>query len=311
MQYQYAPIAFFAYRRPELTLRSLTSLMNNVVADQSELFIFCDAPKTEVDERAVRQVRQVVRSQQWCRHIHITEQATNQGLARSVIDGVTQLVESFGRVIVLEDDLLLSKGFIDYVNRALDRYESVEQVLQISGHMFPVQDLSGEHDAFFMPMVTSWGWATWRRAWRLFDPYATGYERLKKDEQLRNKFNLNSSYPYSTMLLAQMSGKIDSWAIRWWWSVFRAGGVSLFPKYSLIRNIGSSIEATHTQRSHDLHNDPQWSEERSVVGLPSESAVDEANFEQVCKYLSSPIRNSSFEQMTRFVKRLIHRSGVA
>lgn len=304
MQCHYAPIAFFAYKRPELTLRSLTSLMYNASADQSELFIFCDAAKTDLDERAVYQVRQIVRSRQWCREVHIIEHRANKGLARSIIDGVTQLVESFGRVIVLEDDLLLSNGFLDYVNRALDRYESVDQVLQISGHMFPVPNLSGENEAFFMPMVTSWGWATWRRAWRLFDPYATGYEDLKKDEELRKKFNLNGSYPYSTMLLAQMNGKIDSWAIRWWWSAFRAGGLSLFPKESLIRNIGAGVEATHTQHSIELHNDLEWSKNRSVEHLPDEVIVDAAIFEQVCNYLLSSTSHSPFIRVSRNMKRL-------
>src|SRR5712691_2659497 len=119
MNYHYTPIAFFAYKRPEQTFQSLVSLANNPGAAESELFIYCDGPKESHDEVAVRQTRQVVRDRQWCRQVHIIEQVTNQGLARSVIDGVTQLVEEFGRVIVLEDDLLVARGFLDYVNRAL------------------------------------------------------------------------------------------------------------------------------------------------------------------------------------------------
>jgi len=304
MNYHYAPIAFFAYKRPEQTFRSLVSLANNSGAAESELFIYCDGPKASHDEVAVRQTRQVARDRQWCRQVHIIEQATNRGLARSVIDGVTRLVEEFGRVIVLEDDLLVARGFLDYVNRALGQYESVEHVLQISGHMFHIHDRSSEHDAFFMPMVTSWGWATWKRAWRLFDPRATGYAALKHDEDLRDKFDLNGSYPYSAMLLAQMAGEIDSWAIRWWWSVFRNHGLSLYPKTSLIRNIGFQTGATNTKGPDIYYNDPCWSEDNVVALLPEKVEVNRVNFEQVQLCLSLAMRVSVFRRVKQRIKYL-------
>jgi hypothetical protein len=239
-----APIVFFAYKRPDHTQQALQSLARNEGAQESELFIFCDAPKRAEDEEAVRQVREVIRTQQWCGKVHIIERETNMGCAKSIISGVTEICEKYGRVIVLEDDLVLSPFFLDYMNRALDLYEDNPQVMQISGHMFPVI-LDVETDAVFMPFTTSWGWATWQRSWKYFDPDMSGYAQLKSDKNLRYKFDLNSSYPYFKMLEEQIDGKIDAWCIRWYLSLFMLQGLTLYPTQSLVGNLGLDGSGTH------------------------------------------------------------------
>jgi len=175
----------------------------------------------------------------------IVERDRNWGLANSVIEGVTQLCERFGWVIVVEDDLVVSPVFLNYLNTALLRYVDEPMVMQVSAHMFPI-DIQAQTDAVMLPFITSWGWATWYRAWKHFDPNMSGFEKLKANGALRRRFDLDGSYPYFQMLKHQANNKIDSWAIRWYLSVFLMEGLTLHPCHSLVRNEGYGLGATHT-----------------------------------------------------------------
>lgn len=226
-----APIALFVYQRPELTFQTLDALSKNELADVSTLYIFSDGPKNNATINEIENIsrtRTIIRQKNWCKKVIINEFPENKGLAKSVIDGVSQLLEEYDSVIVLEDDLITSIGFLKYMNDGLNMYRKNKEVMQISGYQFPIQ-LVPRNTSFFLPMTSSWGWATWRRAWVYFDPNATGYENLFKNRKLRYKFNLGNSYAYSDLLKAQMIYKtVDSWAIRWWWSVFKSGGLTLY-----------------------------------------------------------------------------------
>lgn len=283
----YAPIALFAYNRPDHLLQTLTSLSECELADKSRLFIFCDGPKSERDEAAVRQVREVADRRRWCAEVEIVSQEKNQGLARSVIAGVTRLCNEFGRVIVLEDDMLLSRGLLVYLNRALVQYENEAQVLQVSGHVFPFMQEGGGEDAFFMPISTTQGWGTWKRAWDLFDPAATGWERLREERALRKRFDLDNSFPYAKMLEAQMTGKLDSWAIRWHWSFFKQQGLCLYPRTSLIFNIGFDDQGTHTTGNDFYYNDRNWKNDRYVNKIPDAVAPNRVEYARLKKYLKN------------------------
>src|SRR5262249_54070621 len=151
--------------------------------------------------------------------------------------GVTDLCHRHASAIVIEDDLELSPYFLEYMNAGLVTYRDDARVMQISGYMFPIR-LPSSQDAFFLPLTTSWGWATWDRAWRQFDPDAVVASLVLADPLQRSAFDLNGSYPYSAMLQAQQEGKIDSWAIRWYHSVFAHKGLVLYPARSLVRNSG-------------------------------------------------------------------------
>lgn len=242
-----APIAFFAYNRPGHTQKALESLAANHGADTSELFVFCDGPKSIDEITAVEEVRRIVKSQQWCGAVHVIERESNMGLANSVIAGVTQLCDTHGRVIVLEDDLVISPYFLSYMNDALDLYEEDNRVMQISGHMFPVQLAPGS-STLFLTFVTSWGWATWSRAWKYFDADMLGYHILERSKDLSDEFNLGGAYPYWPMLRAQHDGKIDSWAIRWNLAVFLRKGLVVYPRNSLVSNTGFDRSGTHWNR---------------------------------------------------------------
>lgn len=251
----YAPIALFVYNRPWHTQQTVEALKNNELAAESDLYIFSDAAKKPDAVAAVNEVRDYIKSITGFKSVSIIERDKNWGLANSIIDGVTRLCNELGRVIVLEDDLVTSPYFLEYMNTALERYQNDEKVMQISGHMFPIE-VSVETDAVFLPMTTSWGWATWQRAWQYFDPIASGYEALKRDSKLRHRFNLDGAYNYYGMLGRQLQGKIDSWAIRWHLSVFIRGGITLFPVKTMVENIGFDGSGTHGAAKHLIYSLP-------------------------------------------------------
>lgn len=232
-----APLALFVYNRPEHTRQTVEALVANTLAGETPLHVFSDAPRNEAARRSVNEVRSYIRTITGFKSVTLIERKTNLGLAGSIIDGVSNLCEKHDRVIVLEDDLVASPHFLSYMNDALTRYEHEDQVMQIAGYMFPVE-LDIHEDALLLSFITSWGWATWRRAWKHFDAEAKGYERLLEDGLLRDRFNLGGRYNYFKMLRAYQEGAVDSWAVRWYLSVFLRGGLALFPRKTLVRNTG-------------------------------------------------------------------------
>jgi GT2 family glycosyltransferase len=239
-----ATIALFAYNRPMHVRRTVESLLANELAVASDLYIFSDGPKSLAQQPVIADVRRYAKSVSGFRSVTVVERDENRGLANSIIDGTTRLTTEFGRVIVLEDDLVVSPRFLEYMNRALDRYQSEDAVMQVSGYMFPI-DIAADTDAFFMPFTTSWGWATWQRAWRHFDPAMKAFDALATNRQLRDSFNLYGAYDYFHLLERQRRGRIDSWAIRWYLSVFMRGGLTLYPARALVRNTGFDGSGTH------------------------------------------------------------------
>jgi hypothetical protein len=244
VQFEYAPVVVFCYRRPDHLRRTLESLMHCDGFELTPVIVFGDGPKNPEQVEAVEQTREMARTLLGDRaEYHFREM--NAGLARSVITGVGDVIGRFGRAIVIEDDLELAPGFLTYMNRALERFADNDRVWQVSGYMFDVPEFKSRSEAFFLPMTVSWGWATWKRAWDQFDLLAAGWERVDSDPSLRRRFNLEGAYDYATMLKRQMSGRLDSWAIRWYWTVFKANGLALFPPVTLVRNNGFDGSGSH------------------------------------------------------------------
>lgn len=279
-----APIALFVFKRPQHTEKALEALSRCEGADESELFIFCDGPKRAEDMKAVEEVRNLVKSRKWCGKVNIIERDKNWGLANSIISGVTEVCEKFGRVIVLEDDLIVSRYFLEYMNTALDLYENSEQVMQISGHVFPVK-FKAETDSLFFQMATTWGWATWQRAWVHFDRGMKGHEVLKRDNLLRNKFDLDGAYPYFKMIQDQLDGKVDSWGIRWYLSIFMQSGLTLFPVKTLIEQIGFDGSGTHTKDTDNSFYGTIEDDNFRVLTFPPRLEIAEPQFEEYKRYL--------------------------
>ncbi|RVT75875.1 glycosyltransferase [Flavobacterium sufflavum] len=242
-----APIVLFTYNRPLHTQQILNSLAENLEAKDSILYIFCDGTKENVDADGlfkINKVRDICKNENRFKKVIITYQNKNKGLANSIIDGVTQVVNSYGKVIVLEDDLILSKFFLSYMNDALDRYETNLSVGQIGscnffacGKKYP--------NYFFVPLPDCLGWATWKDRWRFFNSNVDELkEKLENNESKKNIFNAYGSYNFTEMLEQQKEGKVDSWAIRWQAVCVLNGWLTLYPNPSMTNHIESE-EATH------------------------------------------------------------------
>lgn len=238
------PIAIFAYNRPAHLEQTLAALERCARLEECSLHLYCDGPKGAADAAAVLATRAVART--WASRMgaRLVAREANVGLACSIVEGVSELCARHGRAIVVEDDIVVSTGFVDYMLRALEHYAGDPRVYQISGYMFPVRHRP-RAEACFLPLTTTWGWATWERAWRGVDWSASEAPVALKRRLLRWRFDFGGSYPYADMLRRRLAGENDSWGIIWWWAVFRARGLALFPRESLVQNIGFDGTGTH------------------------------------------------------------------
>lgn len=241
----YAPIILFVYKRPEHTAKTLRTLGECIGIEESELFVFADGPKNSRDENDVAQTRRLIREFNKCKAIHIIESEMNRGLAKSVISGVTEIIEQYGRAIVIEDDLVLAPDFLGYMNKALDYYESDQRIWSITGYSFKItfpKDYTS--DMYLSYRASSWGWATWKDRWDKADWNVLDYQEFKINKKLRKKFN-RGGRDLSNMLDAQIEGKIDSWAIRWCYAQSKNNALTVYPCVSRVQNVGFDGSGVH------------------------------------------------------------------
>ena len=239
----YAPILLFVYNRPEHLKQLIASLQANAEAPQSMLFIYTDAARNKADEEQVNKVREVIRHIDGFASIEVVERATNWGLARNIIGGVTEQIRRYGRVIVLEDDLVVAPYFLRFMNDALEAYKDEPQVGHIQACDF-TQDASLP-DTFLIKFTGSWGWATWERAWQHFNPNGQALLNELENRRLTRRFDFNGNYRFTRMLRRQVQGKNNSWAIRWNASLFLKDILSLNVGRSLVQNNGFDGSGTH------------------------------------------------------------------
>lgn len=243
-----APICLFTYNRINELKQTVEALQRNNLSNQSELFIFSDGPKNDLDNIKVDEVRKYIRSIQNFMSIKIFESGDNKGLANSIIEGVTEIINEYGKVIVLEDDLITSINFLDFMNQALNYYEKYENIFSISGYTAKLKSLSNyEYDNYFSRRASSWGWATWSNKWDAVDWKVKDFKIFRRNPIDRIHFNRGGS-DMTKMLISQQNGKIDSWAIRWCFSQFKSKQLTVFPKISKVNNIGIGQNSTHTKR---------------------------------------------------------------
>jgi hypothetical protein len=311
----FAPIVLFTYRRPQTAYKTLIALSKNPLAEQSTLYIYADGPKENSSEEVlldIKKNRQIIRKKKWCKEVVIIERDKNKGLANSVIEGITEVVNKHGKVIVMDEDMFPATGFLKYLNDALFKYEKEERVMQVSGYILPFADrTTPTHSAYFVPYPGSPAWATWKRAWDKFDPQAIGYEKLKTNDDLALKFDVDGLYPYSDMLISQMeSSKVDSWAIRWQWTFFINNGLALSPDKSLTQYLTSGDKATHV-RGNDLpftHDD--FDRNYFINHFPAQITVNEEFYNRVKSALKriitySPKHTPSFLLRIKIIIRKI------
>jgi hypothetical protein len=246
--HKYAPLALFVYNRLEHTRRTVEALIANDMASATPLYIFSDAARDSTVLADVQRVRMFVRGLEGFASVTVIERERNLGLADSIIDGVSMLCERFGCVIVLEDDLVTSRHFLRYMNDALKVHAGNERVASVSAYMYPVRIPPGTPDTVLLQHPMSWGWATWDRAWKLFD--ADGRRLLSRLEEhgLLNSFGRVGPGGFVKMLRGQINGQNNSWFIRWHASLYLCGRLTLAPTRSLINNIGLDGTGVHCSR---------------------------------------------------------------
>jgi len=246
MNNELAHIAVFAFNRPQHLARSLTALAGNQLAQQSNVTVFCDAPRTDRDRTACDAVRGVAAKASGFSSVRVVLREENLGCARSVITGLGEVFAEHDRVVVIEDDIVASPSTLTFLNRALDHYATAPCVFSIGAWVPPHKVVSPDYryNAFFYPRFQCWGWASWADRWAWNDWTVPGYDDYRQNSRLRQAHRLGGD-DLPAMLDAQMAGKIDSWAIRAEYTRFRCGAVTVYPRTSLVKNIGMDGTGRH------------------------------------------------------------------
>lgn len=260
-----APICLFVYNRLSEVKRAVDALTHNYLAPKSDLFVFSDGAKSDNAKVRIDEVRKYLKTIDGFQSVQIIESEKNKGLANSIIDGVTEVIEEYGKVIVVEDDLISSRNFLDFMNQALDFYSEQERVFSVSGYTMNLPSLkSYKEDSYLGLRASSWGWGTWNDRWAKVDWKATDYSRTIYNPIKHYAFTRGGSdMPY--MLWKQMNGKIDSWAIRWCYFQHKHDLLTVFPSQSKIESIGFGADATHTQNTNRFDTYLDTEESRSFV----------------------------------------------
>jgi putative methyltransferase (TIGR04325 family) len=296
---KFAPIVLFTYNRPDHTRKTLEALAVNEYADESELLIYSDGPKNQDAIDKVQAVRSLIKNVQGFKSVKIIERDKNWGLANSVIDAVTNIVNKYGRIIVLEDDILTSPYFLRYMNDGLNIYENEEKVISIHAYQYPISP-KGLPATFFLKGADCQGWATWASRWSIFENDANKLLNYIIDNNLQYEFDINGSYPYTQMLKSQIEKKVDSWAIRWYASAFINNKYTLYPNKSIIYNIGFDNSGIHCDEV-DNFNNKTWNHKKPIIiEKVSNIETNELALKKWLKYYNKNI-------LTRLIKKIFYK----
>ncbi len=230
-----APIVLFVYNRLNHTFQTIEALKKNNLAKESDLYIYSDGARNDDDLFQVRLIRNYLKEITGFKNVHVIEREKNYGLADNIIDGVSAIVKIYSKVIVLEDDIITSSYFLDFMNESLDIYEQNEKIMHISGYMYPI-DTKELPNFFTLCQATCWGWATWDTSWSKF--YNNIDIILKSIKPNKYSFNLDDTFPFYNQLVANKNRKIKTWAIFWYSTIFLHNAVAIHPKLSFTQNIG-------------------------------------------------------------------------
>lgn len=297
-----APVILFVYARPDHTAETLMTLKKNTLAPQTDLFIFSDAPKNEKAAPGVAAVRELIRKVNGFKRVEIVERETNWGLAKSIITGVSEVIDAYGKAIVMEDDLVSSPHLLTFMNDALDFYQDQPRIFSISAFNYPKHTMpipaDYTHDVFLSYRNSSWGWATWKDRWKQADWEMKEYDRFLRDRKLRKAFSRGGE-DLVDILNAQMEGKVDSWWIRWEYTHFRKDAYAVYPIYSYVNNIGLDGSGTHCEEDQEVFNDLALAPEK--VNFPPQLEINE---DIIQAYLDIVKYSTSFK-IKRAIKKAI------
>jgi hypothetical protein len=301
---QLAPIALFVYNRPEHTRRTVESLRANDLASQSDIFVFADGAKNQSTASTVGAVREFIRTIDGFKSVTIIEHEGNFGLAASVIAGVTQLCEEFGRLIVMEDDLLTSSDFLIFMNCALERYADEPRIFSVSGYNFSVSPPElYPYDAFCSFRSSSWGWGTWKDRWEKADWKMSDYPSFSRDKEKKRSFNRGGE-DLADMLSLQMAGRLDSWAIRWAYAHWKHDAFALLPVSTRVFNIGLDGSGVHCHGA---------AFRQALLAPSTNSAYRLPHFVEMKPYFAGEIqrvhRQSLLRKIVTYLRRTVRAAG--
>lgn len=243
-----APIVVFAYNRPDHLSKTLTALSRNYLAKDSEVYIFIDGPKNESGYEKNEQVYQTALSFQegYFLKVIIKCSKTNHGLATSVINGVTEIINQFGKVIVVEDDSVSDCNYLTFMNQALEFYKDDQKIFSVGGYTVPLKLPENYRDDIIVTQrSSSYAWATWKDRWEKIDWAVKDYKWFRWNFVRRNAFN-RWGMDRASMLDDQINGRVNSWAIRFDYAMYKQNAYNILPSTSLIQNIGHDGSGTHS-----------------------------------------------------------------
>jgi hypothetical protein len=243
-------IAVFAFRRPRHLAQVLDSLLQQTQGCTLPVHLFLDGPRSLADRSAVEATRQVAAHYQDRLLLTLHASAVNRGLYDSLTQGISCVLADHEQVIVLEDDVVLSSYFLDYMQAALACYATVPAVASIHAYLPPIPQALP--DTFFLRGADCWGWATWRNRWSLYRHDAGAMAAELRSRGLARAFDLGGRVPNLRLLDERAAGRSRSWAICWHASCFLADRYTLHPGRSLVRNIGLDHSGEHCVPSASL-----------------------------------------------------------
>ena len=300
-----SPVILIVYNRPDHTRQTLEALRQNELSEQSDLYIFSDAARSPEQEFNVAGVRKYIRTVSGFKNIFIHEREHNLGLAKNIISSVSQIISQYGRVILLEDDLITSPSFLIYMNQALEKYQKVLPVFSVSAYTprYLEENALQEHpyDSYFNYRNSSWGWGTWEDRWDKVDWQVTDFSQFAGNKHLQKQFNRGGD-DLSDMLIAQQQGKINSWSIRFTYAHFKHDAVSLCPARSLIGNIGFDGSGTNCDTDILMKNDRKREfNHKTDFAFPEEVVVNE----KIMKSFRWIYERSIYKRITKKINRYL------
>ena len=277
-----APIVLFVYNRPYHTKQTIEALQKNELASESELFIYSDEAKNEDSRKNVDEVREYIQKIDGFKKVTIVTREKNWGLARSIIDGVTKIVNKYRKIIVLEDDLVTSPYFLKFMNEALEFYKNEKKVWHISGWNYPIESEELE-DIFLWRAMNCWGWATWHDRWSYYEKDVQKTATQFSKEEIK-AFNIDGYYrDFWAQVKDNRDKRIDTWAIFWYATIFKKNGLCLNPVNTFVRNIGNDGSGENCIGYDIYQKELNYSDDINFISSETENKLALAKIKQFYK----------------------------
>ena len=288
-----APIVVVAFNRPDALKSALASLAKNLLAENSDLFIFIDGPRENRpgEMEKVQHVKMVAEAATGFKSVTIKVSEQNKGLAKSIIGATTELINQYGKVIVVEDDLYLSPSFLTYMNTMLEAYKNDSRIMQVTGYSAKIRHPDRFHcDHYLTRRAHSWSWGTWKDRWETVDWEVKDFDELAASKEKQKAFCEYGSDLYG-MLKGWKFGQNNSWAVRFIYSMHKQGRFSVAPIRSLSRNDGfGGPDATHCKTTYNRYKIDFMSEYKAEWDIPEHMEWNKRLDKESVRYWSIPYR---------------------